>query len=202
MTPRERGIRRLNQDASKALVTYTIIGMLFPAFGMYLVLTQGHGGDWDIQFYTLLTFIMMGVCIARGVRDRRAKLLEVNTLGESKPFAEAYRNGSILILEKSLRSESERRELREKYHRLKGLIENQIRSHKNQKEAFQYAGKIEDVQGMTALIVDLEDAEKQLQKELALIERGYQPIQTPQVIADPPPVTRLKPSRETGLEDY
>jgi hypothetical protein len=219
MTPKKRGIERLRREARNdaAFAVFKIVffgtSALLSAGGIlfliYLIL-DGLRITGGALFIILIPagVLAIGVCawftrwLAPGFqKESTRRLHEIERMVEAQPFYEAYRNGQT-ISERLPQKNNELQKLREKYHQLKEAVEAQLKTHKEEKEWLQKTGNIEDAQGMAALILDLEDAEKQLQKELSFIERASQPIQTPQVTADPPPITRLKPSRETGLEDY
>lgn len=216
MTPREHAIERLRIDAKAAgmsleirLMIWVLSFVALGALGCALFIASSEYKQ-TIHYVALFFFIFVFIAGIAGIRPviqygktlTEGYLVPLDTLAECEPFYTAYRNGQMVTDEKSLQSEAKRRELREKYHRLKGSIENQLPGYTYRKNISIFEKRDEDAQGVTALILDLEDAEKQLQKELSFIEREYQPIQPAQVRADPPPVARTKPTRETGLEGY
>lgn len=207
-TPREKGIERLNREANKA----TLAGYAVMLFSMLIGLILGlvisineKGIKMPEALFGFLAFAGFSGAGWAGLREllgqKKRRLLEIERLKKAAPFYEAYRSGRTTF-EALPQKSDERQRLRETYHQLKEAIEAQLKTHKEEKEFLQNNGKIEDAQGMAALILDLEDAEKQLQKELSIIERSFHPVQTPHVAAEPSPVGRIDPASETGLEEY
>lgn len=218
MTPREKGIERLKREAKNdslgvagGSIVLTICAFAIAGGFLGLIyLAIGDSIEGALLYIVLLLAgaILMGLVVwllrwlareNKGIKRRRHQ--EIERLTQAKPFYEAYRNGRTLS-EALPQKNDERQKLRETYHQLKEAIEAQLKKYKEEKEILQRDGKIEDAQGMAALILDLEDAEKQLHKELAIIERTFHPVQTPHVAAEPSPVGKIDPASETGLEEY
>jgi hypothetical protein len=204
MTPREIGVKHLRSQATNQTLLAIFIGVFA---GVPVALT-----GWLLSFVLsipigyVISLAVAGLAVwlstiqQRGGRKQR--LLEIQMLSECVPFYEAYRAGRLLQSERPPKSDFEQKELREKYHRSKEVIAGQIKSHQQDKERLQGNGKRKEAEGMAALILDLEDAEKQLQKELALLERAYHQTQEPRVEMARPPIAAQERIEETGLERY
>lgn len=204
MTPRENAIAQLRRDANSNATEFVVrigcIPIILLICGIWFTLVNGITTGGMIFVGITGGIVLYLIYVGRG--GRFTLLNTIEALAAVEPFYTAYREGQTLITEETLKNSAKCHELRERYYQLKGAVETNINFHKERRQNLLNRGLNQEAHGETMILLDYEDAEKQLQKELAILERGYQPIQTPQVIADPPPVARTKPTRETGLEDY
>jgi hypothetical protein len=199
---RRQALRRLQKEinASYLQILLAIMLMLVVPGFIYKGLVLGYIGLLRVLYpYIIILPVIIGFYyFMRQSVDRPVLKKTLESLLKLEPLTNAYRTGRSFVEEAPPKDSKELINLRDRYTDFCQLA-------KTYKDVYESASKNpynKYRNEHAALLNDVEDAYRQAQKELMLLERAYHLIETPQIIVAPSPISSQLLTAETGLERY
>ncbi|HKX33254.1 MAG TPA: hypothetical protein VJ302_36595 [Blastocatellia bacterium] len=195
---RERGLRIVRWQGTKAAIKLTagLAGTMGPTIlGAYLFVTFMFPGAVVIAWIaTSIALIYEAVSLWEPAWKETGELLrrrqEIRVIRAIAPLVERYRAGQSID-----------RQDRFALHQLRELILAQITRYRVEADDWRTRGRIRKGAAITALLLDLEDAQKLLSEGFARSERELRPVEPARLEIEAPPLER-KQSAKTGMEGY